>query len=851
MALFTKTANAVIMATAAGDIVLVPSLADAQGGSVDGNLGWDELRFAGLTGQTLVLPNFYLYNIEAISIGTGSDPIADADGTTPEGIDASNVNPDYNNGGLTLTGNAGNNRLVGTAGADILAGGRGSDTLVGGAGNDTYLLADADSIVESPGGGVDLVRYAGSGSYLLTAANVENLQLAEESGNLAGTGNAGNNRLDGNAGGNLLDGGAGNDALYGGGGDDWLVGGAGNDFLDGGRGQDLMQGGAGDDTYVVGHWLDAVQEAASAGIDTVVSSLRHYQLPDNVENLELAPGARDGSGNALNNSLMGNDAANVLAGGAGNDTLAGQGGNDTLVGGAGNDLISGGAGVDVAVFSGDPAAYAITAVVGAVRVAGPDGIDALVEVEYAQFGNGMRIALPAALAPPPPADLPAATMPGYALDALLSGGYWAHTSGATTQLEFSFMTSAPSYASGSEASGFSPMTTQQQAAVRDILDMFEGFLDVQFTEVADSNTGVDLRFGRCPQASAGYAYLPGSAGFPAQPGSNQEEGDVWIATNLDAFNSGLAPGEALYGTLIHEIGHALGLQHPFEGATALALNGHAAEDNAKYTVMSYTSHPSGRVVEVTGSSMSWSSSLYYRDPETPMLYDVAALQSLYGGNAAGSAGNDTYTFPARPVIETLWDAGGVDTLSAAGLAGASLIDLREGRYSSIGDYGFKDNGTWTETVPGWYSGTRPNYGTDNVAIAYGTVIENAVGGSGADILIGNNATNTLTGGAGADRFVFNAVSTVDTVTDFVSGSDKLAFDNAVFTQLGADGALAAGALRTGAGATHGVDADDRIVFDTATGDLYYDQDGFGIGAAVKVAHLDGVSALAPGDILVV
>jgi serralysin len=442
-------------------------------------------------------------------------------------------------------------------------------------------------------------------------------------------------------------------------------------------------------------------------------------------------------------------------------------------------------------------------------------------------------------------------MPGYALDALLSGGYWAHTPGTTTQLEFSFMTGAPGYASGSEVSGFAQMTADQKSAVRDILDVFERYLDVQFTEVTDSDTGIDLRFGRCPQSSAGYAYLPGSPGFPAQPGDNQEEGDVWIATGLDAFNSGLAPGEPLYGTLIHEIGHALGLQHPFDGTTTLAGSGHGAEDNAKYTVMSYASHPGGRVVEVDGSSMGWSSSWYSWDPETPMLYDVAALQSLYGANAAASAGNDTYAFPARPVIETLWDAGGIDTLAAASLAGASRIDLREGRYSSIGDYGFKDNGIWTESIPGSYSGTLPTYGADNVAIAYGTVIENAVGGSGADILIGNNAANSLTGGAGADRFVFNAVGSVDTVTDFVSGIDKLAFDNAVFTRAGADGALAAGALRAGAGLTRGLDADDRIVFDTATGDLYYDQDGFGSGAAVKVAHLDGVGALSVADVMVV
>ncbi|WP_081739562.1 calcium-binding protein [Methylobacterium sp. 10] len=135
----------------------------------------------------------------------------------------------------------------------------------------------------------------------------------------------------------------------GGDGDDTLRGGIGSDTLDGGAGNDTMIGGRGDDTYIVDSPGDTVVEAPGQGDDTVRSSVT-YTLPDNVENLILTgTGSIDGTGNALDNSIIGNDGDNRLDGGAGNDRLTARGGDDVLIGGAGDDIMRGGTGDDVYV----------------------------------------------------------------------------------------------------------------------------------------------------------------------------------------------------------------------------------------------------------------------------------------------------------------------------------------------------------------------------------------------------------------------------------------------------------------------------------------------------------------------
>jgi trimeric autotransporter adhesin len=238
-----------------------------------------------------------------------------------------------NGGNNTLNGGDGDDTLIGGAGNDLLVGGAGADRMEGGLGDDVFLVGNAgDTVVEAADEGIDTVQSSISYSLL---ENVENLTLTGN-GALSGTGNALANTITGNAGNNILD------------------GGAGNDTLNGGAGADSMYGGLGDDTFIVDNVGDMVVEAEGAGIDIVMSSVS-YALDGNIENLTLT-GNDDivGTGNALDNVIIGNTGKNTLYGGDGNDLLIASpdvftSGN-TLYGGAGNDtLMSGRNSVDTLV----------------------------------------------------------------------------------------------------------------------------------------------------------------------------------------------------------------------------------------------------------------------------------------------------------------------------------------------------------------------------------------------------------------------------------------------------------------------------------------------------------------------
>lgn len=217
----------------------------------------------------------------------------------------------------TLIGNAANNALNGGDGADQLDGGAGIDTLQGGLGDDIYFVdTSADVVLENSAAGNDTVV---SSVTRTLETNVENLTLAGAAA-INGTGNTLNNRLIGNSANNTLN------------------GGAGYDRLDGGAGADTLLGGTGDDTYVVDNVGDVVTEIANEGWGDTVESSISYTLGSNVENLTLTgTAAINGTGNALDNYLIGNSGNNVLTGGAGYDYLVGGLGADTMAGGTEDD----------------------------------------------------------------------------------------------------------------------------------------------------------------------------------------------------------------------------------------------------------------------------------------------------------------------------------------------------------------------------------------------------------------------------------------------------------------------------------------------------------------------------------
>jgi hypothetical protein len=562
----------------------------------------------------------------------------------------------------------------------------------------------------------------------------------------------------------------------------------------------------------------------------VQTTLAAYTLGLYLENLTYTGSLNfTGTGNTLNNTLTG---------GIGNDKLSGGLGNDELTGGLGNDTLQGGLGdADVAMFSGTADQYSVSRSGLGYAVAGADGTDYLDGVELLRFGDGAPTTIASFLASPQPQllELPSHVLPAMTYPASDAARWNAGSPpGTPVTLTYSFMQSIPSYSSGGEHPGFLPMTIVQRGAVVSVLDYYGKIANLTFVEVADSGGGGQLRFGTDTQSgSAGYAYAPTL--------SDLVGGDVWLANN-QASNSTFDAGSFGLSTLLHEVGHALGIKHPGNyGSGDVAPFLPAAEDTTRYTVMSYNERTDGKVVEITGTQASYTYTLLDWSPETAMPYDVAAMQSLYGANV--SATSNHYTFPTdRAFFATLWDGGGVDVIDCSAFARTCVIDLNDGAYSSIG----KVLSPY-DMLPPWYAGASvPTYtGQFNLAIAYGCTIENAIGGSASDVLIGGEIANTLaggdgndtlTGGAGADVFHFDvapdAADNIDLLTDFAAGSDKILLDADAFAGLGS---VLGGAFHAGGGVLAAIEADDRILYDTATGFLYYDADGSGAAAAIKFA----------------
>ncbi|WP_304876574.1 M10 family metallopeptidase C-terminal domain-containing protein, partial [Brevundimonas sp.] len=337
---------------------------------------------------------------------------------------------------------------------------------------------------------------------------------------------------------------------------------------------------------------------------------------------------------------------------------------------------------------------------------------------------------------------------------------WASGLGTAATVTYAFRDSVTTMPT--DTAGFSQFNSTQIASSVLAFAAWSDVANITFQRVQDpgsqySNSATILlgNYASGQSGAAAFAYLPG--GMPGNTSASAVQGDVWININSGSNALPVQQGYAQL-TLLHEIGHAIGLSHPAaynaSAGTSITYEAHAIyfEDSLQYTVMSYFQE------ELTGASFGPG-----RYSSVPLLDDISAAQRLYGANMTTRTGDTVYGFnstagqiwfgastSSTALIFCAWDAGGTDTFDFSGYANnGQVIDLRQGCFSSVGGL------------------------VGNVSIALGAVIENAIGGSGSDTFRGNSGDNRFTpntgtdvvdGGLGTDTVVFSGARAAYTVT---------------------------------------------------------------------------------------
>ena len=567
--------------------------------------------------------------------------------------------------------------------------------------------------------------------------------------------------------------------------------GAGNDKITakGGNGELYIDTGAGDDQITL---LDEQSHLSTGeGIDTLRAAFTEVYM-SNYSGLEnfifTGKEAADIIGNLLDNQITGGNFNDQISGGLGNDVLQGLGGADNLFGGAGDDQLFGGAGNDV-----------LTGGEGVDTLWGGSGNDLYLIEDVSDIVNESR-------------------SPTNAGDAGGVDTVWSYINHYSLGARIENLTLMGEAVSG------------QGNALANIIRGNDG------DNTLSGEAGNDTLYGQ-----QGSDRLDGGTGADSMWGGAGD--DTYVIDNArDRISEAVSStdGGDAGGNDTVESGISFTLAQGFENLVLTGkgnLNGTGNDADNRIT-----GNEGNNVIDGKGGVDSLNGG------EGSDIYLIGNSDEHrveeFIDKGVGSGDVDEVRFAPQPV-----------TVAAVTPVETPKLKLFEG------DTGIERVVIGTGTGKLAVSSGKIAADIDasevmNALTLVGNAGQNELTGTGFnDTLIGNGGNDVLIGGAGSDKFVFNmtpnARTDVDTIKDFTHGEDQMLFVRSKFANIGPVGDLAEGAFYSGDGVTKAHDADDRFIFDTHSGNLYFDRDGSGSGAAVLIGVLTPGSSLAATDFKIV
>lgn len=731
-------------------------------------------------------------SIENLIGGLGADFLGGSDiANLLDGGDSNDTLNGYS-GNDSLWGGSGNDLLLGGLGDDVLNGGLGDDVIYGGAGIDTVSYS-----LETAGIIANLKTSVATGGLIGTDLlyNIEN--LSGGAGNDSLTGDNAHNKLSGGDGADTLDGGAGNDTLFGGAGNDLLTAGIGDDVLSGGSDDDTLDGGTGSDwvsyegqtfAVIVDLSQGTVEKAEGAGID-------HFL---NIENIQ---------GSDYSCTLLGDSSANRINGGVSGDTLDGGAGADTLSGGKGDDTYYT-ENIGDSVLEGQ--AGGIDSVFSQVSFSLGDYIENLTLLGSAKQATG---------------NAEANQLTGNELSNILSG-----LDGNDTL-----------YGGGGNdlISGGDGNDLLFGGAGNDTLSGGAGMDTASYIGAAE-NLSLSLAISTSqPENSLGTDMLFGIENLISGSGNDHVVGD----SNANMLDGGIGDDTLEGGAGNDSLAGGMGSDTASYTTATTGVTVSLAIATPQNTLGAGTDSLSG-IENLIGSGLS------------DNLTGDASNNSITGGNGGdlitgsggtddlvGGGGNDIFIFTRAADLtgsETVTGDDGIDELRFAATAASTLTLSQNVQVEKV----VIGTGLAATAVQSGITALNidASLAANDITLVGNAGNNTLMGSSHNDSLNGGAGNDTLTGGSGEDVFVFDftpsARGSKDTITDFTTGEDHIWLSKAAMLSIGANsGQLNDSAFRSEAGSSSGHDATDRIIYNSSTGALYYDADGSGKTASVKIAQI--------------